>query len=126
MITFRQEGDFSKLNTFFERLKGILDWSILDKYGVAGVEALSSATPVESGKTAESWSYSIERKKNSVAIVFSNSNTTKDGTPIAILIQYGHATKNGGFVEGIDFINPAIVPIFEEIANAAWMEVTSL
>lgn len=126
MITFRQEGDFSKLNTFFERLKGILDWSILDKYGVAGVEALSSATPIESGKTAESWSYSIERKKNSVAIVFYNSNTTKDGTPIAILIQYGHATKNGGFVEGIDFINPAIVPIFEEIANAAWMEVTSL
>ena len=126
MITFRQEGDFSKLNTFFERLKGILDWSILDKYGVAGVEALSSATPVESGKTAESWSYSIERRKNSVAIVFSNSNVTKDGTPIAILIQYGHATKNGGFVEGIDFINPAIVPIFEEIANAAWLEVKSL
>lgn len=126
MITFRQEGDFSKLDTFFERLKGILDWSILDKYGIAGVEALSSATPVESGKTAESWSYSIERRRNSVAIVFSNSNVTKDGTPVAILLQYGHATKNGGFVEGIDFINPAILPIFEEIANAAWLEVKSL
>lgn len=126
MITIRQEGDFSKLNTYFERLKGLLGWSILDKYGIAGVEALSSATPVESGKTAESWSYSIERKKDSVAIVFSNSNVTSTGTPIAILLQYGHATKNGGFVEGVDFINPAIVPIFEEIANAAWMEVTSL
>lgn len=126
MITFRQEGDFSKLNTFFQRALGILDWSILDKYGRAGVEALSSATPIESGKTADSWDYRIERKKNSVAIIFYNDNITPEGTPIAILLQYGHATRNGGYVEGIDYINPAIVPIFEEIANTAWAEVKGL
>lgn len=126
MITFRQEGNFSKLDTYFERLKGILNWSILDKYGRAGVEALSSATPIESGKTAESWYYKIERGENSVTIYFCNDNTTPDGTPIAILLQYGHGTRNGGYVEGKDFINPAIVPIFEEIANTAWSEVKGL
>lgn len=126
MITFRQEGDFSKLDTYLERLKGLAKWSILDKYGIAGVEALSSATPIESGKTAESWKYRIERRTNSVAIIFYNENVTPEGTPIAILLQYGHATKNGGFVEGVDYINPAIAPIFEEIANTAWSEVRSL
>ncbi len=126
MITFRQEGNFSKLDTYFQRLLGVAKWSILDKYGRAGVEALSSATPIESGKTAESWRYRIERSEDSVAIIFYNDNTTPEGTPIAILLQYGHATRNGGFVEGIDYINPAIVPIFEEIANTAWSEVKNL
>lgn len=126
MITFRQEGNFSRLDTYFERLKGVFKWSFLDKYGRAGVEALSSATPIESGKTAESWRYKIVRTESSVSINFYNDNTTSEGTPIAILLQYGHATKNGGFVEGIDYINPAIVPIFEEIANTAWSEVKNL
>lgn len=126
MITFRQEGNFSKLDTYFQRLLGVAKWSILDKYGRAGVEALSSATPIESGKTAESWKYRIERSEDSVAIIFYNDNTTPEGTPIAILLQYGHATRNGGFVEGVDYINPAIVPIFEEIANTAWSEVKNL
>ena len=126
MITFRQEGDFYKLDTYFERLKGVLHWSVLDKYGRKGVEALSSATPIESGKTAESWYYKIERGEDTVAIYFCNDNTTPDGTPIAILLQYGHGTRNGGYVEGKDFINPAIVPIFEEIADAAWSEVKGL
>ena len=126
MITFRQKGDFSRLDTYFERLKGVIKWSILDKYGRAGVEALASATPIESGKTAESWYYKVERGDGSVALRFYNDNTTPDGTPIAILIQYGHGTRNGGYVEGVDFINPAIVPIFEEIANTAWSEVKGL
>lgn len=126
MITISQKGDFSKLDSYFEKLKEVVKWGILDKYGRAGVEALSAATPMESGATADSWGYKIERTANTVSIIFTNSNVTKEGTPIAILLQYGHATRNGGYVEGVDFINPAIVPIFEEIANTAWSEVKSL
>lgn len=125
MITIRQEGDFSKLTSYFERCKGWLHLSNLDEYGRRGVEALSSATPRDSGETASSWSYSIERRGNSSAsIIFHNDNVTPQGTPVAILIQYGHATKNGAWVEGIDYINPALRPVFENLANDAWREVT--
>lgn len=125
MITIRQEGDFSKLTNYFEHCKGWLQLSNLDEYGRRGVEALSSATPRDSGTTASSWSYSIERRGNtSASIIFHNDNLTPQGTPVAILIQYGHSTKNGAWVEGIDYINPALRPVFENLANNAWREVT--
>lgn len=125
MIKFRQRGDFSKLARYLERAKEAAKVSCLDKYGRRGVEALSSATPVDSGTTAKSWYYKIEHKSGSSTISFYNSNVN-NGVPIAIILQYGHATRNGGWVEGRDYINPAIKPIFDEIAGAAWKEVTSL
>ena len=125
MITFRQKGDFSKLTKFFERAKEVVKLGDLDKYGREGVAALSSATPKDTGLTASSWYYKIENKNGSAKITFNNSNI-QNGVPIAIILQYGHGTRNGGFVEGIDYINPAIRPIFEKIANDAWREVTRL
>lgn len=123
MISFRQKGDFSKLNSYLERLKGVLRFSELDKYGRRGVEALRSMTPVDSGLTANSWYYEIERTGEGASLRFLNSNIN-DGVSIAIILQYGHATKNGGYVEGRDYINPAIRPIFDQIAEEAWKEVT--
>ena len=122
MITFRQKGDFSKLTRFLERAKEAVHLGDLDKYGRQGVAALSSATPVDSGLTAESWYYEIENKNGSATIKFNNSNI-QNGVPIAIILQYGHGTKNGGWVEGRDYINPAIQPIFDQIAKNAWKEV---
>lgn len=123
MITFRQKGDFSKLTRFLERAKETVRLGDLDKYGRQGVAALSSATPIDSGLTAESWYYEIENKKGSATITFYNSNV-QNGVPIAIVLQYGHGTRNGGWVQGRDYINPAIQPIFDGIANKAWKEVT--
>lgn len=123
MIEFRQKGNFSRLNGFFERTKEIFKHGELDKYGRAGVEALESATPRDTGKTAASWSYEIIHREGSASIEFHNSNLTEIGYPIAILIQYGHGTKNGGYVEGIDYINPALKPVFEDMANEAYREV---
>lgn len=125
MITFRQKGDFSKLTRYLERAKEVIKLCDLDKYGQEGVDALSSATPVDSGLTASSWYYKIENKNGSAIISFYNSNVN-NGVPIAIILQYGHGTNNGGWVEGRDYINPAILPIFEKIANDAWEEVTKL
>lgn len=125
MITFRQKGDFSKLSNFLQRAKEAVKLSDLDKYGREGVAALASATPVDSGKTANSWYYTIEHSKGSSSISFHNSNI-QNGVPIAIILQYGHGTGTGGWVEGRDYINPAIQPIFDEIANNAWREVTKL
>lgn len=124
MITFRQKGDFSKLTRFLERAKESVKLGDLDKYGKAGVAALSSATPIDSGKTANSWSYEIINKNGSAEIVFKNSNI-QNGVPIAIILQYGHGTKNGGWVQGRDYINPAIRPIFDNLANEAWKGVTN-
>lgn len=123
MITFRQKGDFSKTMSFLEKAKERVHLGILDKYGRMGVAALSSATPVESGLTAKSWYYVIEQRKGSASIIFCNSNI-QNGVPIAIILQYGHGTRNGGWVEGKDYINPAIQPIFDEIVFNAWKEVT--
>ena len=125
MISFRQKGNFSKLDRYLEKVREAAKLGVLDKYGRAGVAALSSATPVKTGKTANSWYYEIERQNGSVSIVFNNSNINK-GVPIAIILQYGHGTGNGGWVQGIDYINPAIQPIFTEMANEAWREVTKL
>ena len=123
MISFRQKGDFSNLSSYFEKVKEKVKLGDLDKYGRAGVAALASATPVDSGQTANSWYYEIERQNGSVSIVFNNSNVNK-GVPIAIILQYGHGTGTGGWVQGRDYINPAIQPIFDEIANKMWKEVT--
>lgn len=125
MITFRQKGDFSKLTKFLEKAKQKVNLGDLDKYGREGVAALKSATPVDSGLTAESWYYEIERTAGSTKIVFKNSNI-QNGVPIAIILQYGHGTGTGGWVEGRDYINPAIQPVFDKIVNDAWKEVTSL
>ena len=108
MIHFRHTGDFSKLTRFMERAKEAVRLGDLNKYGRAGVAALSSATPVDSGETAASWYYEITNKNNT----------------IAILLQYGHGTGTGGWVQGRDYINPAIQPIFDQIAEYAWKEVT--
>ena len=123
MIRFRQKGDFSKLTRFLERAKESVKIGDLDKYGREGVAALSSATPIDSGKTANSWSYEITNKDGSVTITFNNSNI-QNGVPIAIILQYGHGTRNGGWVQGRDYINPAIQPVFDEIVDKAWREVT--
>ena len=125
MITFRQKGDFSKLTRFLERAKESVRLGDLDKYGREGVAALASATPVDSGETATSWYYEITNKNNTITISFHNSNI-QNGVPIAVILQYGHATRNGGWVQGRDYINPAIQPIFDKIADAAWKEVTKL
>ena len=123
MIKFRQRGDFSKATRYLERVKGVFNLSILDKYGREGVAALASATPVESGLTASSWSYEITRANGTAKISFHNSNI-QNGVPIAVILQYGHGTGTGGWVEGRDYINPAIQPVFDKIANDAWREVT--
>ena len=125
MIEFRQQGDFSKLTRYLEKAKNVVNLSNLDKYGREGVAALASATPVESGKTANSWYYEIKIENGSATITFLNSNI-QNGVPIAIILQYGHGTRNGGWVEGRDYINPAIQPIFDKIVNEAWKEVTNL
>lgn len=125
MISFRQKGDFSKLTRYLEKAKNAVRIGDLDKFGRQGVAALASATPVESGKTANSWYYEITHKDGSVTITFNNSNI-QNGVPIAVILQYGHGTRNGGWVQGRDYINPAIQPIFDNIANDAWREVTRL
>lgn len=125
MITFRQKGDFSKASRYLERLKEAAKFGVLDKYGREGVAALASATPTETGLTASSWTYEIERKGSSVSIVYKNSNINK-GVPIAVILQYGHGTGTGGWVQGRDYINPAIQPVFDRIADEAWKEVTKI
>ena len=125
MMSFRQKGDFSKLNRFLERAKEAARLSILDKYGREGVAALASATPVDSGETANSWYYEIKHDNGSATITFNNSHINK-GVPIAIILQYGHGTGTGGWVEGRDYINPAIQPIFDKIVDEAWKEVTKV
>lgn len=121
-ISFRQKGNFAKLDTFFQRAKEVVKLSDLDKYGREGVEALRLATPKDTGRTAASWSYEIKRSNGVIRLEFHNSNVER-GIPIAILLQYGHATRNGGFVQGVDYINPSLEPIFERIANNAWKDV---
>ena len=125
MITFRQKGDFSKTRRYLEKSKTAIRLSDLDKYGRQGVAALASATPVDTGLTASSWDYTIENRNGIIKISFTNSNI-QNGVPIAVILQYGHGTGTGGWVQGRDYINPAIQPIFDEIVNNAWREVTKL
>lgn len=118
------KGDWSKTTKWLKRLQTMENARrVLDKYGREGVAALSAATPVDTGETATSWNYEVVQNGDTVALNFTNNNKTKTGTPIAILLQYGHGTGNGGYVQGRDFINPAVRPIFDEIADRAWKEV---
>lgn len=125
MVSFRQKGDFSKLTRYLKRAKETVRVDSLDKYGREGVAALASATPVSTGQTANSWYYEITRKKDRVTIAFCNSNI-QNGVPIAVIIQYGHGTRNGGWVQGRDYINPAIQPVFDNMLKDVWREVTKL
>lgn len=123
MIVLKEKGDFSTTIKYLKKLDNAEKSNIFDKYGQLGVDALQSATPRDTSATANSWKYDVYYNKNeSVRIVFSNTNIV-DGVPIAILLQYGHGTRNGGYVEGRDYINPAIQPIFDELVKEAWREV---
>jgi hypothetical protein len=123
MIRVEQQGDFSATYGFLKRASTNKHITNLDNLGAIGVSVLRDATPKNSGETAESWDYEIIRTKNSVTINWINTADT-DAAPVAILLQYGHGTRNGAFVEGIDYINPAMRPIFEAIADKAWKELT--
>lgn len=122
MIKFKHKGNFNKTLAFLKRNKKI-DFSVLEKFGDEGIAALQMATPVDTGKTAHSWHYRIVEGQETVSIEWYNDNIV-DGVPIAIILQYGHATGTGGYVEGIDYINPAIRPIFERIVDNIWREVS--
>lgn len=124
MVIVKQKGDFSKTEKFLNIISKKLYYRNLQKYAEQGVAALASATPIDSGTTANSWDYEIRQTKNSVSIYWTNSNVNK-GVPIAVIIQYGHGTRNGGYVQGRDYINPAMRPIFDKIAENVWKEVTS-
>ncbi len=124
MITIESKGSFAKTEAFFQAMKRKQIFSALDHYGRLGVSALQQATPVDSGQSARSWSYEILRDGKSYSIIWTNSNIVA-GTPVVILLQYGHGTGTGGYVEGRDFINPAIQPIFDKISTEVWKVVTS-
>ena len=125
MVSFRQKGDFAKTTKFLETRQERLKLKDLERFGREGVAALSSATPVDSGLTANSWYYEINRTRTHATISFHNSNVVNN-VPIAIIIQYGHGTGTGGYVQGRDYINPAIQPIFDAMAKYAGEEVSRL
>lgn len=121
-ISFTSKGDFSKTIKFLNKVKNVKINDILSKYGKIGVNALSQATPKDSGITSRSWNYKIEVNNDNASIVWYNTNVVK-GVNIAVILQYGHGTRNGGWVEGRDYINPAMKPIFDKIADQVWKEV---
>lgn len=122
MITCTVSGSYQKTRNFLKRNSRMDLNSILNKYGRRGVEVLSRATPKDSGKTSSSWSYEIERTSDGAVIYWNNSNVNK-GVSIALILQYGHGTGTGGYVQGRDYINPALQPIFDDLADSAWKEV---
>lgn len=122
MIGFSQKGDFSKTIDFLDKAKDALSMSTLSEYGEMGVKALERATPKKSGRTAASWYYEIEKTKSSVTITWSNSNLNQ-GVVVAVLLQHGHGTGTGGYVRGVDYINPALKPVFDKIVENVWREV---
>lgn len=123
-FAFSSSGDFKKTEKFLKALSEADNFKALDTFGRQGVAALSAATPVESGETAASWDYEITRTRKNWTIAFTNSHMA-GSVPVAILLQYGHGTGTGGYVQGRDYINPAIQPIFDRIADEAWKAVTS-
>lgn len=123
MITIHTTGNFNNTERFLDRIAKGRFYSKLNRYGEQGVKALAAATPMDSGETAASWYYEVEDNGNQASIIWKNSHVNK-GVNIAIILQYGHGTGTGGYVEGRDYINPAIRPIFDDIAEAVWMEVT--
>lgn len=124
MVTIKHRGNFNKLERFLNAVRGARYLNMLDKYGQEGVKVLAAATPVDTGKTAASWTYEIERSPTRTTISWLNTNTNQN-VNIAVILQYGHGTGTGGWVQGRDYINPAIRPVFDRIANEAWREVTS-
>ena len=123
-VKFEVSGGFTKTERFLNRMKRREYLNVLDEFGRDGVQALRNATPVDSGATAEAWDYEIKRTRNYTEIVWTNSNIN-DGVPIAVILQYGHGTGTGGYVQGRDYINPAIRPVFDKMAEKAWKVVTS-
>lgn len=122
IVSVTQRGDFGKTHRFLHNLIGAHYTRKLNYYGKMGVSALAAATPKDSGKTAESWGYEIIQEEGRLAVHWTNTNI-QNGVNIAIILQYGHGTRNGGWVEGIDYINPAMRPVFEQMADEAWKEV---
>lgn len=124
---FQNGSGFTVTKNYFKKLsmamKQIVD---LHKYGAEGVAALSASTPKDTGETAGSWNYRIKHSKNGLTIEWYNTNIVGHGVPVALLLQYGHATKNGCWIEGTDFINPATQPIFDRMAKEVWAEVTNI
>lgn len=125
MITITQKGSFKNTERYLSKLKQAQLFAVLEKYGSIGVNALSNATPVDSGETAASWTYTIVQRSGYYSIRWHNSHNHQ-GVPIAILLQYGHGTGTGGYVQGRDYINPAVRPIFDQMANEMWKEVTKI
>lgn len=125
IITFKHKGNFSKTGRFFKSIFKRDYLKRLNTYAKIGVSALMAATPKQTGKTADSWSYEIVTTNDGVSIWWKNSNVLENGTPIVILLQYGHGTGNGGYVKGKNFINPAIKPVFDNISESVWKEVKS-
>lgn len=125
MVSFRQKGGFSRTTRYLKRSKDEIMLRNLDHYGRMGVAALESATPSESGETANSWYYEIDRQVGQVTIRFLNSHVHK-GVNIAIILHYGHGTGTGGWVEGREYINSAIQPVFDQLANEAWKGVVTV
>lgn len=121
MLKIRHKGNFSKTTKFLHHVLRFDYKTILNRYGKMGVEALAEATPRDTGRTAEAWKYNIEENSNGVSIVWSNENIN-DGVNIAVILQYGHGTNNGGYVAGRDYINPALQPVFDKMANTVWKE----
>lgn len=124
MLSLNTTGDWSDTLGFLRSAIDPKIWQILDRYGREGVALLSANTPVDSGTTSSSWGYDIRRSGDKYYIYWTNDNIV-DGVPVAILIQYGHATRNGGYVSGTDFINPAMAGVFRQMADDAWAEVAS-
>lgn len=123
LVNIRQKGNYERVTKYLQTASQGAKRVLLDRFGEEGVQALRMATPIDSGKTAESWYYKIEDKNGRLSISFHNSNI-QNGVPIAIILQYGHGTGTGGYVSGRDYINPAIKPVFDKIAEEAWKEVT--
>lgn len=123
MIKIAATGNFNKTERFLKRIVNGEIFKKLEVYGQRGVSTLSQATPVRTGKTSSSWTYEIQQSVDSFTIQWLNTNVNK-GVNIAIILQYGHGTRNGGYVRGIDYINPAMKPIFDKMAQEAWQEVT--
>lgn len=126
VVTFVQKGNFLKTQRFLRKSFGLNYRSVLEKYAQRGVRALSEATPVDTGKTAASWDYEIIQEGSALRVIWKNHNVQGYNVNIALILQLGHGTGTGGYVRGIDYINPALRPIFEEMADAAWKEVTSI
>lgn len=123
-FTFETQGSFEDTEKFFSRMSRGDIYKALDRYGEIGRAALASATPAESGETAASWTYEVKRERGTYSIIWGNTNIV-GGTPVAVLLQVGHGTGTGGYVTGRDYINPAIRPVFDQMAAEVWKEVTS-